>query len=251
MIALAIRAGERNINNLTNMLFYARYPEMRGRRITANQVDLAQEWLEIRERIVRPVLATTPDETSIPRTPRSTQWLRDAWSDYECAEYLMVPLRILGTPPTPVNPITRRAFAALGEALRSTGYKARSVWNYNCRDIGGTGRRSLHAYGLAVDIDPHCNPQRLGARHPARLSSATTQEGRCRDVQAGLADATFTPAQISAVEAIQTVDGLPVFAWGGRWSRSPDAMHFQINLAPEEMRRQITPKTSELDSIEN
>jgi hypothetical protein len=247
LVTRAVEAGKRDVNGLTNMVFYARHPQMTGRRIRPQQRALVREWLTIRDRIVRPSLAAVIGSISTapgPRTAsrlRSTQWLRSAWAADECAEDRMVPLRIFGTV-TPVNPSTRTAFTALEQALRSARYKPKSVWNFNCRDIKGQpGRRSLHAYGLALDIDPRCNPHRQGAEGPARFSPAATQQERCGDVQAGWADTTFTPEQVAAVEGIQTVDGLQVFAWGGRWTGSPDSMHFQINLSPQELRRGISP----------
>jgi hypothetical protein len=241
LVALAIEAGKRDVNDLSNMVFWARHPEMTGRRIAPEQRNLAREWLTIRGRLVRPALtqvlpATAPGLGTAPRR-RTTRWLRAAWRDYECAEHRMVPMRIFQTV-TPVNPFTREAFAALEEALQSAGYRPRSVWNYNCRDIKGQpGSRSLHAYGLALDVDPRCNPHRRGAPGPARFSSAVTQQDRCRDVQVGAADTTFTPNQVAAIEALRTVDDLQVFAWGGRWPTSPDSMHFQINVSPQELRR--------------
>jgi hypothetical protein len=239
LVALAIEAGKRDVNDLTNMVFFARYPERTGRRIGPGQRELARAWLAIRDGIVRPALAAVSPAVRITHGRRSTQWLRNAWSEYECAEHRMVPLRMFRWT-TPVNPLTIEAFAALERALRSTGYRPmRSVWNYNCRPIAGSGGRSLHGYGLAVDVDPPCNPHRVGQPGPARFSPAATQEERCRDVYAGRADTSFTPAQVAAVETIRTVDGLQVFAWGGRWSRSPDSMHFQINVSPRELRRGI------------
>jgi len=243
LVALAIEAGKRDVNDLTNMIFFIRYPELAGGQIRSDQRDLVREWLTIRDRIVRPALqsgrgSAAPTLPTLP--PRSTQWLRTAWRGYECAEDRMIPMRIFGTT-TPVNPLTRDAFAALEQALRSTGYRPRSVWNFNCRGIAGSGRSSLHSYGLALDIDPRCNPHRRGAQGPARFSSAATQEARCRDVLAGRADTTFTPEQVAAIEAIQTLDGLQVFAWGGRWRTAPDSMHFQINVSPQEIRRGIAP----------
>jgi D-alanyl-D-alanine carboxypeptidase len=242
LVALAVGAGKRDENDLTNMVFWARHPALVGTRIRPGQRDLAREWLAIRDQLVRPTLAATRPAAGS-RTAsrlRTTQWLREAWRDDECAESRMAALRLFRTV-TPVNPLTREAFVALERALRSTGYRPRSVWNYNCRDIKGQpGRRSLHAYGLALDIDRHCNPHRRGAPGPARFSRAATQQDRCRDVQAGWADTSFTPEQVAAVEAIRTVDGLQVFAWGGRWTTSPDSMHFQINVSPQELARGIT-----------
>jgi hypothetical protein len=153
----------------------------------------------VRDQIVRPALAGVAPAVRARHGRRSTQWLRDAWVGYACAEDRMVPLRMFRWT-TPVNPLTTGAFAALERALAATGYRpTASVWNYVCRPIAGSGGYSLHAYGRA--------------------------------------DTSFTPAQVAAVEAIRTVDGLQVFAWGGRWPRSPDAMHFQINVSPAELRR--------------
>ena len=57
-----------------------------------------------------------------------------------------------------------------------------------------------------------------------------------------------TPAQIAAVEAILTLDGLQVFAWGGRWRNAKDAMHFQLDFSPAELARGIAPSESELEA---
>jgi hypothetical protein len=239
LVALAIQAGKRDVNDLTDVVFYSRHPEMTGRRIGRDRRDLAREWLAIRDRIVRPAIAAaTPGLQSLSRL-RRTAWLRAAWRDWECAESRMVRMRLFGRA-IQANPLTREAFAALELALGSAGCRPTSVGNYNCRDIKGRpGSRSLHAYGLALDVDPSCNPHRRGQPAPARFSPALTQQDRCRDVLAGWADTAFTPDQVAAVEAIQTVDGLQIFAWGGRWTNSPDSMHFQINLSPLELRRGI------------
>jgi hypothetical protein len=115
---------------------------------------------------------------------------------------------------------------------------------FNCRNIGGQQTRSLHAYGLAIDIDhaqPACNVNRATPDgRPVRFSTAATKEERCRDVRAGTADTSFTPQQVAAVEAIKTVDGHQVFAWGGRWRTTKDTMHFQINVEPAELARGLT-----------
>jgi hypothetical protein len=57
-----ILAGERDVNTLTNLIFYARHPDLPlGHKIQPHEKVLAQEWLNIRERGVRPVLrAMTP-----------------------------------------------------------------------------------------------------------------------------------------------------------------------------------------------
>jgi D-alanyl-D-alanine carboxypeptidase len=172
--------------------------------------------------------------------PRTTAQIRRAWARYRCAEREMVPLRLLSHR-TPVNPLAVDAFRALAAALTASGYRAKSTWVYNCRSIASSGSTSLHAYGLAVDIDPRHNPHRHHQVGPIVFSDAPTEEGRARDVQAGRAGTVFTPAQVAAVEAIRTVDGLQVFRWGGRWRGSHDAMHFEVRLTPAELARGIAP----------
>ncbi|MBW3664435.1 MAG: D-alanyl-D-alanine carboxypeptidase family protein [Actinobacteria bacterium] len=43
-------------NNLTNLLFFARHPELNGRRIRKDEPHLAKEWLSIRDGIAKPFL---------------------------------------------------------------------------------------------------------------------------------------------------------------------------------------------------
>jgi lysozyme len=55
-VRLAIGAGVTDANGLTDTLFYALHPELRGKRIDSNQRALGREWVDIRDRRVRPVL---------------------------------------------------------------------------------------------------------------------------------------------------------------------------------------------------
>ena len=71
---------------------------------------------------------------------------------------------------------------------------------YNCRKIGGTDSWSLHAYGIALDLNPSVNSY-------------------------GQSGNDFPPGFVTDVEAT----GL--FRWGGRWN-TPDPMHFEIDVPP-------------------
>ena len=75
-IAIAIGAGLRDINQLTNMVFWFRHPQMIGQKLRADQRDLAREWLQIRDQVVKPALAsgvpTAPAAPSGPSTPAPT-----------------------------------------------------------------------------------------------------------------------------------------------------------------------------------
>jgi hypothetical protein len=159
----------------------------------------------------------------------------------------MVNVRLFDKWNTPVNPKTVNAWRALEKTLTASGYDVHRAWVYVCRNIAGQKAASLHAYGLAIDIDhagPRCNPNNpTPDRRRVRFSTAATKAERCRDVQRGNADTAFTPEQIAAVEAIRTVDGYQVFAWGGRWPTTKDTMHFQINVTPAELARGIVSET--------
>ena len=56
-LAMAIARGQRDEKALTNGIFFARHPELGGRPIAPGERALAAEWIEIRDRLVRPLLA--------------------------------------------------------------------------------------------------------------------------------------------------------------------------------------------------
>lgn len=65
-IRAAIATGRRNENQLSDMLFFHRHPERNGRLIQKNEPNfqsLSQEWLRIRDQIVRPELKGKPPYT--------------------------------------------------------------------------------------------------------------------------------------------------------------------------------------------
>src|SRR3989442_1626225 len=56
-ITEASSKGQTDVNQLTNLVFFARHPELHGRRNRPEERQLAQEWLTIRDTIVRPTVA--------------------------------------------------------------------------------------------------------------------------------------------------------------------------------------------------
>jgi D-alanyl-D-alanine carboxypeptidase-like protein len=87
---------------------------------------------------------------------------------------------------------------------------------FNCRYAVASGpkRWSVHAYGLAVDVNPVENPYVLDGRVHPRAGRAYLDRSRLRRgmaVRGGLLVRAF------AAEG---------WAWGGRWSGSPDYQHF-------------------------
>jgi D-alanyl-D-alanine carboxypeptidase-like protein len=87
---------------------------------------------------------------------------------------------------------------------------------FNCRYAVASGpkRWSVHAYGVAIDVNPVENPYLEGGRVHPRAGRAYLDRSRYRGgmaVHGGL-----------LVDAFASV-GWP---WGGRWTGSPDYQHF-------------------------
>jgi hypothetical protein len=71
---------------------------------------------------------------------------------------------------------------------------------YAPRRIPGSGSLSLHAWGLAVDINASANPPGPDSNQDPRLVRAFERAG---------------------------------FTWGGRWPTAPDPMHFELQAPPD------------------
>jgi hypothetical protein len=87
---------------------------------------------------------------------------------------------------------------------------------FNCRRAVGsaTGSWSMHAYGLALDVNPVENPYVLGGRALPAAGRAYLDRSRVRPgmaVEGGV-----------LVQAFESVG----WRWGGRWTGSPDYQHF-------------------------
>lgn len=171
--------------------------------------------------------------------------LRKAWQAYECRRERMQEIafgedRILVAPPT------IEAWQALYSVLEHHGYHVRvdDTDSYNCRAIKGKTVKSLHSYGIALDVNWHTNPWR---DHPGtrsvKFSGKDTQDARGSDVKHGRADTDMTPEMIADVRAIATNDGQRVFTWGGDWNSVKDAMHFEVRLAPADFEAGIDWQT--------
>jgi hypothetical protein len=86
---------------------------------------------------------------------------------------------------------------------------------FNCRAaVGSTGSWSVHAFGLAVDVNPVENPYLLNGRALPPAGRRYADRSRRR---AGMAVAGGV-----LVRAFESRG----WGWGGRWSGSPDYQHF-------------------------
>lgn len=141
----------------------------------------------------------------------STQQMRDAWAPPCKGEF--VTRYITPTCKVTINRKCWEAFQALGYVLQAHQYHVKQAdsGGYNCRKITGGKGHSLHAYGIAVDINASRNP------YGPKLIT---------DMPSGM---------ILNVKKIRTRAGVPVFRWGGDFSGNKDAMHFEVNCTPEEM----------------
>src|SRR5205823_7829122 len=81
-VALAILAGERDVNKLTNMIFFARHPSLKGRKLVTTEPNFKQlsrrEWLNIRNRLVRSAIRTVPagQAPAVEKVPAKFSWVR-------------------------------------------------------------------------------------------------------------------------------------------------------------------------------
>lgn len=150
---------------------------------------------------------------------RTTSQLRGLWSPPCKGPWARVPLH--GGAVVTVRPSIVEALEALDSCLEAADYEATppDCGAYNCRPITGGSNYSLHAYGIAVDINWQANPygKKLVTDMPAKM--------------------------IQAIEAIRTNSGAQVFRWGGRYGGNKDAMHFEVVASPAELASGIRSST--------
>ena len=175
----------------------------------------------------------------------TTSNLQALWKKYECQEDEMA-LIPFGPDRIRVAPPTAPAWEALAAVLLHHGYDIRTsdTDSYNCRNIKNTQTKSLHSYGIALDVNWNTNPfiDHSGNRK-VRFSGRPTQSERAEDVRLGTADTDMTEAMIDDVVAIQTKNGKRVFEWGGHWRSIKDCMHFEIDVAPDDLEAGIDEQT--------
>jgi hypothetical protein len=151
---------------------------------------------------------------------RSTAELRILWAPACTAPFARYTLHGGGV--VTVDVLVVDALKALNAVLIDWDYRTRraDTGAYNCRQITGGTNYSLHAYGIAVDLNWSTNPY-----------------GRTlvTDMPIGM---------IEAIEGIRTAGGVQVWRWGGRYSNNKDAMHFEVVASPAELARGIQSQTT-------
>lgn len=138
----------------------------------------------------------------------NTSQLRVAWAPACVGPWARVTLH--GGATVTVDPLIVPALLALNAILVKYDYRATppDVGAFNCRPITGGSGYSLHAFGIAVDINWQDNP--YGPRLVTDMPIAMVLE----------------------IEALRTGDGWQVWGWGGRYAKNKDAMHFEVVCGP-------------------
>ena len=108
-----------------------------------------------------------------------------------------------------INKAVKDNFVGFLNALVGSGYHAVSVGGYNNRNIKGTNRKSNHAYGAAIDIDPFELGNGFDSGHTSKIGSGFKGDA----FMASLAHSY----------------GL---GWGGEWKSKRDWMHFEAANGP-------------------
>jgi hypothetical protein len=95
--------------------------------------------------------------------------------------------------------------------------RANNTSAFNCRFVAGTTRWSMHAYGLAIDINPVQNPYVAGSR----VSPPAGEEylDRSRDAK----------GMIHAGDKVVRAFATAGWEWGGYWTYPKDYQHFSSN----------------------
>lgn len=141
----------------------------------------------------------------------TTTQLREWWAPPCQGPFVKVELH--GEGAVSVRPEILPAVAALDACLKAHNYQTRraDTGAYNCRKITGGTKYSLHAYGIALDLNWQSNP----------YGSVLVTD--------------MPPAMVAAIKAIRTRNGRQVWRWGGNYSGNKDAMHFEIVCSPADI----------------
>lgn len=142
----------------------------------------------------------------------STSELRSLWAP-PCNSGTFVTLTLHGGGRVSVDPRMLDAVLCLDAILKAWDYRTRQADTgaYNCRQITGGSGYSLHAYGIALDLNWSTNPY-----GPTLIT----------DMPAGMVD---------DITALRTNNGRRVWEWGGSWSGNKDAMHYEVDCGPADL----------------
>lgn len=143
----------------------------------------------------------------------STSQLRAAWAPACKPASSRITISLYGNGRITVDRRCEQAFRSLDKCLVRHNYKTRAADTgaYVCRRITGGSGYSLHAYGIAADLNWNSNP------YGKRLITD------------------MPPAMVRDIKALRTRNGKQVFGWGGDYRTNKDAMHFEVVCTPADL----------------
>lgn len=149
-------------------------------------------------------------EASLPGA-RPTRDLRTLWQP--ACSFPMAKVALHGEGSVTVRASIIDAVKALDACLVAHGYRTRrnDTGAYNCRQITGGTAYSLHAFGIALDLNWSTNP--YGPNLITDMPLAMVEE----------------------ITSIRTRSGAAVWRWGGRYTTNKDAMHYEVIASPQEL----------------
>ncbi|HEX3779066.1 MAG TPA: M15 family metallopeptidase [Pseudonocardiaceae bacterium] len=111
-------------------------------------------------------------------------------------------------------PIEEMRVASVADVTAHPTGDGNDTTSFVCRPTVGLTTWSVHAYGLAIDLNPFCNPYREGSLVVPELASAYLNRSNVRPGMVLPGDAT--------VRAFASIG----WKWGGSWTSPKDLMHF-------------------------
>lgn len=142
---------------------------------------------------------------------RTTRDLRTLWAP--ACSFPMAKVALHGEGSVSVRASIVDAVRALDACLVAHGYRTRraDTGAYNCRQITGGTAYSLHAHGIALDLNWSTNPY-----GPTLVTD-------------------MPPAMVDDITSIRTRSGARVWRWGGTYTTNKDAMHYEVVASPQEI----------------
>jgi hypothetical protein len=113
--------------------------------------------------------------------------------------------------------------------------EANNTSAFNCRALTGGSSFSIHAYGLAIDVNPLQNPYLNSKKNPVQVLPPK-----------GLAFLDRTRVEPGMVEDVTSVfasNGLSI--WGGAWRNPKDWQHFQVASIAAQLMALMTAQDAE------
>jgi hypothetical protein len=111
-------------------------------------------------------------------------------------------------------PIEEMRVTARAELTAAPTGDGNGTGGFVCRPVRGQANWSAHASGLAIDLNPFCNPYSKGELVLPELASAYLDRGRSR------------PGMIRAGDVAERAFAAIGWTWGGTWRSPKDLMHF-------------------------